>query len=131
MRISVQADEGDEVSICADFISVEQAIVTLEIENTFYNSQTELEFGNTINRQGTRVGTCTFVRSQCHRNCEGIHESHLIRPRTSAQFWYRPRCPLRRNQPDNISGKSITLPEMAGAVGRGAPENEQPPAPRR
>ena len=43
MRISVQADEGDEVSICADFISVEQAIVTLEIENTFYNSQTELE----------------------------------------------------------------------------------------
>jgi predicted secreted protein len=43
MRISVQADEGDEVSICADFISVEQAIVTLEIENTLYNSQTELD----------------------------------------------------------------------------------------
>jgi hypothetical protein len=43
MRISVQADEGDEVSISADFISVEQATVTLEIENPFYNSQTELE----------------------------------------------------------------------------------------
>ena len=43
MRVSVQADEGDEVSISADFISVEQATVTLEIENTFYNSQTELE----------------------------------------------------------------------------------------
>jgi hypothetical protein len=43
MRVSVQADEGDEVSISADFISVEQAIVTLEIGNTFYNSQTELE----------------------------------------------------------------------------------------
>ena len=43
MRVSVQADEGDEVSISADFISVEQAIVTLEIENTFYDSQTELE----------------------------------------------------------------------------------------
>jgi hypothetical protein len=43
MRISVQADEGDEVSISADFISVEQAIITLEIENTFYNSQSELE----------------------------------------------------------------------------------------
>ena len=43
MRVSVQADEGDEVSISADFISVEQAIVTLEIENTLYNSQPELE----------------------------------------------------------------------------------------
>jgi hypothetical protein len=43
MRVSVQADEGDEVSISADFISVEQAIVTLEIENTFYDSQTERE----------------------------------------------------------------------------------------
>jgi hypothetical protein len=43
MRISVQADEGDQVSISADFISVEQAIVTLEIENTFYDSHTELE----------------------------------------------------------------------------------------
>ena len=43
MRISVQADEGDEISISADFISVEQAIVTLEIENNLYNSQPELE----------------------------------------------------------------------------------------
>ena len=43
MRISVQADEGDEVSISADFISVEQATVTLEIENTSYDSQPELE----------------------------------------------------------------------------------------
>jgi hypothetical protein len=43
MRISVQADGGDEVSISADFISVEQATVTLEIENAFYDSQTELE----------------------------------------------------------------------------------------
>ena len=43
MRVSVQADEGDEVSISADFISVEQAIVTLEIENTLYNSQPELK----------------------------------------------------------------------------------------
>ena len=43
MRIAVQADEGDEVSISADFVSVEQAIVTLEIENTLYNSETEIE----------------------------------------------------------------------------------------
>jgi len=43
VRISVQADEGDEVSISADFISVEQATVTLEIENTSYDSQPELE----------------------------------------------------------------------------------------
>lgn len=43
MRIAVQADEGDEVSISADFISVEQAVVTLEIENALYNSQIEIE----------------------------------------------------------------------------------------
>lgn len=43
MRIAVQADDGDRVSITADFISVEQAIVTLEIENALYNSETEIE----------------------------------------------------------------------------------------
>jgi hypothetical protein len=43
MRIAVQADEGDEVSISADFISVEQAIVTLEIENVLYNEEIEIE----------------------------------------------------------------------------------------
>jgi hypothetical protein len=43
MRIAVQADEGDEVSISADFISIEQAVVTLEIENALYNSQIEIE----------------------------------------------------------------------------------------
>ena len=37
MRIEVQADDGDEVAISADFVSVEQAIVTLEIENMLYN----------------------------------------------------------------------------------------------
>jgi hypothetical protein len=31
MRIAIQADDGDEVSIKADFVSVEQAIITLEI----------------------------------------------------------------------------------------------------
>jgi len=43
MRIAVQADEGDEVSISADFVSIEQAIVTLEIENSLYDSQVEIE----------------------------------------------------------------------------------------
>jgi hypothetical protein len=43
MRIAIRADDGDEVSICADFVSVEQAIVTLEIENSLYNDATELE----------------------------------------------------------------------------------------
>ena len=43
MRIAVQADEGDEVSISADFVSIEQAIVTLEIENSLYDSQIEVE----------------------------------------------------------------------------------------
>lgn len=43
MRIAVQADNGDEVSICADFVSVEQAVVTLEIENRLYNDASELD----------------------------------------------------------------------------------------
>lgn len=43
MRIAVQADEGDEVCISADFVAVEQAVVTLEIENALYNSETEIE----------------------------------------------------------------------------------------
>jgi len=43
MRIAVQADEGDEVSIVADFVSVEQGVGTLEIENALYKSETEIE----------------------------------------------------------------------------------------
>jgi hypothetical protein len=43
MRIAVQADDGDEVTISADFLSVEQAIVTLEIENGLYNEIVEFE----------------------------------------------------------------------------------------
>jgi hypothetical protein len=43
MRIAVQADNGDEVSICADFMSVEQAIVTLEIENVLYDEVSEID----------------------------------------------------------------------------------------
>lgn len=43
MRIAVQADEGDEVSISADFVSIEQAVVTLEIENALYDSEIEIE----------------------------------------------------------------------------------------
>jgi hypothetical protein len=33
MRIAIQADDGDEVSVRADVVSIEQGIVTLEIEN--------------------------------------------------------------------------------------------------
>lgn len=43
MRIAVQADDGDEVSISADYLSVEQAIVTLEIENPLYSDVSEFE----------------------------------------------------------------------------------------
>ena len=43
MRISVQADEGDEVSVNADFLSVEQDLVTLQIDNTLYDSEIEIE----------------------------------------------------------------------------------------
>jgi len=43
MRIAVQAEDGDEVSISADFLSVEQTIVTLEIENGLYSEVSELD----------------------------------------------------------------------------------------
>jgi predicted secreted protein len=43
MRIAVQADDGDEVSISADVISAEQALVTLTIENALYEPNSELE----------------------------------------------------------------------------------------
>jgi hypothetical protein len=43
MRIAIQADDGDEVSIKADFVSAQQRIVTLEIENALYNSALEIE----------------------------------------------------------------------------------------
>jgi hypothetical protein len=42
MRIAIQADHGDRVSIKADVVSIEQALITLEIENVLYN-RTELE----------------------------------------------------------------------------------------
>jgi hypothetical protein len=43
MRIAVQADDGDAVSISSDVISAEQAVVTLQIENPIYDSVAELE----------------------------------------------------------------------------------------
>jgi len=43
MRIAVQAENGDEVAIFADFLCVEQAIVTLEIENILYSEISELD----------------------------------------------------------------------------------------
>ena len=43
MRISVQADEGDEVSVKADVLSMEQDLVTLQIDNTLYDLETEIE----------------------------------------------------------------------------------------
>jgi hypothetical protein len=43
MRICVQADNGDEVSIKADFVAAEQGVVTLEIENALYSSPLEIE----------------------------------------------------------------------------------------
>lgn len=43
MRIAVQADDGDEVTISADFMSAEQALVTLTIENAVYEPDGELE----------------------------------------------------------------------------------------
>ena len=43
MRITVRADDGDEISIRADVVSVEQALVSLEIDNGLYDYQGELE----------------------------------------------------------------------------------------
>ena len=43
MRIAVQAEDGDAVSISSDVISAEQAVVTLQIENPIYGTVAELE----------------------------------------------------------------------------------------
>jgi hypothetical protein len=43
MRIAVQADDGDEVTISADVISAQQALVTVTIENFLYGPNGELE----------------------------------------------------------------------------------------
>jgi hypothetical protein len=43
MRIAIQADHGDEVSINTNVISVEQAVVTLQVKNPIYDSVAELE----------------------------------------------------------------------------------------
>jgi hypothetical protein len=43
MQIAIQVDDGDEVSISADVISTEQALVTLQIENALYDSVAEPE----------------------------------------------------------------------------------------
>lgn len=43
MRIAVQADDGDQISICADYVSAEQAVVTLEIENELYPADSEFD----------------------------------------------------------------------------------------
>jgi hypothetical protein len=43
MRIAIQADDGDEVSISADVVSAEQALVTLQVENALYEPVAELE----------------------------------------------------------------------------------------
>jgi hypothetical protein len=40
MRAVIRADDGDEVSVCADF---EQSLVTLAIENRLYGAESELE----------------------------------------------------------------------------------------
>jgi hypothetical protein len=41
MQIAIQVDDGDEVSISADVISAEQALVTLQIEAALYDSVAE------------------------------------------------------------------------------------------
>ena len=43
MRMLVQADDGDQVSITADEISVEQDRITLQIINERYGSDSQLE----------------------------------------------------------------------------------------
>jgi hypothetical protein len=43
MRITVQADDGDTVSINTDGICAEQAVVILRVENPIYDSVAEFE----------------------------------------------------------------------------------------
>ena len=61
MRIAVQADDGDELTISADFVSVEQAIVTLEFENGLYSEIAEFESDYFNDRKSARIGRRSVV----------------------------------------------------------------------
>jgi hypothetical protein len=74
MRIAIQADDGDEVSVRADAVSIEQGIVTLEIENLLYDSTIEIE-SVTLTLQKAReladallstADSIEFVSTRCH-----------------------------------------------------------------
>jgi len=43
MRIAIQADDGDEVSIYADLLALEHGLITLEIENQLYSEISEFD----------------------------------------------------------------------------------------
>jgi hypothetical protein len=84
MYVAIQADDGDEVSIKADFISAEQGIVTLEIENALYNSELEIE-SVTLTLDKARelanallsvVDSIEFVGSPIHPLIRDLH-AHL------------------------------------------------------
>jgi hypothetical protein len=106
MRIAIQADDGDEVSIKADFVSVEQAIVTLEIENALYNSEAEIESVTlTLDRARELAKALLAVaeaiefvstpRDPLAGNCTNRRKPHgatPLRPRTSTRA--KPLCPL-------------------------------------
>ena len=71
MRIAVQADNGDEVSICADFLSVEQAIVTLEIENMLYGEVSEFDsITLTVDRARELAGALLSVADAIESVCQ-------------------------------------------------------------
>jgi hypothetical protein len=87
MRIAVQADDGDELAISADFVSIEQAVVTLEIENLLYGEMCEFDSVTlTINKARELAGALLNVADaieSAHQPATGVMSNEArLRPTT-------------------------------------------------
>ncbi len=135
MRIAVQADDGDELTISADFVSVEQAIVTLEFENGLYSEIAEFESITLTIAKARELADALlsvadaieFVRKPVTDNLVGCGSSPCgdkrrvwrlrcprVRPPASRVRWSLGRDVVSQNQARNLSksvGMKFSLPK--------------------
>jgi hypothetical protein len=91
MRICVQADNGDEVSIKADFVAAEQGVVTLEIENALYSSRRAQDGGGTFvhpiagchRRDSSLYGGSGWLLRGCCYHCRLHYSAARLKTKTS------------------------------------------------
>ena len=97
MRIVVQADHGDAVSICADLLGVEQAVITLEIENKLYNAIGELETVTLMVDKARDLATALLTVADDLELVRRAHPESVSK--ASDYVCERPRMPLLANLP--------------------------------